>query len=196
MRRLLGCCARTRPSPLAPQPGLADLPLLVAQVARGGARGRRSRWTATARLPLGYRALRVPDRAGGVHQRAEARRRRRCVCSRAVRRGRDSSSRSSTTAMGGTRRNASAVTGSSGCASALRSTAARSKPAGVTEAATSCGRSCRPDDNGSDRRRSGAGPRRVTQDPGGRQTTSKSSPRRRTATRRSRPRRGTAPIWC
>ena len=100
MRRLLGMLRGRRPSePLAPQPGLGD----VADAGRAGARARACRSSsgrgrARATLPAGHRPVRLPDRPGGAHQRAQARRPRARARARRATAPTRSSSRSPTTA--------------------------------------------------------------------------------------------------
>ena len=131
MRRLVGMLRSDDGDPLAPQPGLDDLPTLVDAGARGRPAGRARRSRASAReLPVGHRAVRLPDRPGGADERAQARRRRPRHGSRLATARTRSSSRSSTTAAGGrARTRRAAATVSSACASGSRSTAGASTPA-------------------------------------------------------------------
>ena len=77
LRRLLGAAAATSrraPATLAPQPGLDDVPGAARPAARRRPRRSRSSAPATPRpLPPGVGPGRLPHRAGGAHQRAQAR---------------------------------------------------------------------------------------------------------------------------
>ena len=98
MRRLLGMLRGDASEPLAPQPGLDDVPILVGQLREAGLPVELQIDGEPARAPGRDRALRLPDRAGGADQRAQARRRRARDGSRPLRLRRRSSSRSPTTA--------------------------------------------------------------------------------------------------
>ncbi len=152
--------ARSAAEPLAPRrarrPGARGRP-----ARRAGGRGR-SRRAAARRRPL-----RLPDRPGGAHERAQARRARSgarpaCVTSRTA-----SRSRSPTTAPGAPTAPVPA-TASRESASAWPSTAASSRRAGAPRAATPSARACRTRARGDPRppgRRPVARPRRVPDDP-------------------------------
>ena len=72
MRRLVGMLRSDTADPLTPQPGLADLPLLVAQVCEAGLPVELQVEGERRALPRRDRAVGVPDRPGGVDECAEA----------------------------------------------------------------------------------------------------------------------------
>ncbi len=157
-------------------------------VARGGASGRAAHGRPAASAPARYRAGGVPDRAGGTDERAQA-------CEADPRRG-----RAAVRACPARRRRAKrrrllprerdAGMGWSGCASASRSTAARSTPASGPAAASTSAPPFRlrrrRHDPRPDRRRPGTRSRRLPADPRGTRRTSRWSARPATAARRSR----------
>ncbi len=74
LRRLLGLLRDEHDVEHAPQPGLAMLGELAAQVQGSGLRVEIVRDGAGESLPAGHRAVGLPDRAGGPHERDPARR--------------------------------------------------------------------------------------------------------------------------
>ena len=78
MRRLVGMLRSDRSEPLAPQPGIQDLPILITQLREAGLPVELAVDGSPPRPSGRDRAVGVPDRAGGTHQRAQARRRLAC----------------------------------------------------------------------------------------------------------------------
>jgi signal transduction histidine kinase len=74
MRRLLGLLTSAQDSTVSPQPGLGDLPAAGGPAARRRHRGRRRDPRHAGRPSRRRRPGRLPHRAGGPHQRAQARR--------------------------------------------------------------------------------------------------------------------------
>ena len=180
-----GCsaCSADDEARPGPQPGLAQLPGLVEQAAQRCRSTLDGRGRAAA-APACARPHRVPDRAGGAHQRPQARGRRArrpCALTLARRRARGRGPRRrrpgpTATATG---------TGSSACASACASTAAAARRRRPPAAASRSSRELPLRMTSvAARRRPGAGPQRLPADPrAGR--ASRSSARRPTAARRS-----------
>ena len=146
MRRLLGLVHAEDDSPaLAPQPGLADLEALVEQLRTGGPAGR----AACARRPTGpgsgRRARGLSNRAGGPHERAQARRPGARLGDRPLRarcpRARDRRRRPRR----GERRRRRRPRPRAACANGWRSTAASSRPARAPMVASPSAPGCRSD---------------------------------------------------
>ena len=138
MRRLLGMLRSDGERlPLAPHPGLDQLPRLVEQVRASGLAvdvsvERRSAAAAAGRRPRG-----LPDRAGGADQRAQARRQRPRHRGRGATRTARIALDDRRRRRGGAAPTATAATACWGCASASRSTAGSWRSARRTPAAGS-----------------------------------------------------------
>ena len=191
MRRLLEMMRRDDEQvALAPQPSLTQLDTLVEHVRAAGLPvdlhvDGRADAPATGRRPLG-----LPDRAGGAHQRPQARR---------ARRGRASLSATPTTTSGSRSRmmgpargepSITTATACSACASGSRSTAGRCAAAPGRAAAMRSASGSRSSRRRHEHprpylRRPGARARGLSQAAGGRGRESRSSARRRTASKRS-----------
>jgi signal transduction histidine kinase len=79
MRRLFALLRSDGPSELAPQPTLGELDALVAQVREAGLSVDLEVHGEPDAVPARGRALRLSDRAGGAHERAQTRRARSSV---------------------------------------------------------------------------------------------------------------------
>ena len=74
MRRLLGVLTEDDAGPRAPQPGIGELDQLVDQVRTTGVPVGLEVDGDPGKAPFGSAACRLPDRAGGAHEHAQARR--------------------------------------------------------------------------------------------------------------------------
>ena len=121
--------------------------------------------------PAGRRRLRLPDRAGGADERAQARRARRSPASTCATRPTRSRSTVADDGRGGLHRRRDRQRARSASRSGSRSSAARSRPGRSPTAASPSTRGCRTGttrDPGPARRRPGARPHRLPADPLGR----------------------------
>ena len=170
MRRLVGIMRTEEDSvALTPQPGLETLPALVEQVRQSGLPVELSVEGEPVKLPAGRRPLRLPDRAGGPDEHAQARRPRACLGGRPLR-GRRRRDRGRERRAQHRRRRRRQGTASSACASASRSAAASSTRVRAPAAVIASRRACRWQDllcerQSSDRRRPSARARRLQDDP-------------------------------
>ena len=167
MRRLLGMLRSDESDPLAPQPGLGDLPVLVDQLREAGLPVELKVEGERRTLPVGIELSAYRIVQEGIDERAQARRATRTHASMFATAPTRSSSRSPTT---GTARvmatRPAADTALSACANGSRSTAVASRQIAFPTAASSSGSRSRSDDQRPGRRRPGTRPRRPPENPG------------------------------